>query len=133
MKVTLRGVFFDSGRSLLVDDFCRALVKNLVLVANADLHEGVLDRLDLALALFVGGGHCCGNVLGLVINWLALLRLLISGSTLDQMLGLSIEIAGGLVLVATVTADPTLEVVVLALTADPAAIGEVEVVLLAVL
>ena len=52
-------------------------------------------------------------------------------SSLNKMLGLSIEVGSRLGLVTAVTADSSLEVVVLALAADPASIREVEAVLLA--
>ena len=59
--------------------------------------------------------------------------LVVLGAVADQVLGLSVHVLARLRLVAPVAAQTPLEVVVLALTADPASVREVKVLLRAAL
>ena len=66
-------------------------------------------------------------------NNLLLSLLLVFGALADQVLGLSVHVLARLGLVTSVAAQTPLEVVVLALTADPASVREVKVLLRAAL
>ena len=86
-----------------------ACIKNLILALNSNLHGSLFDADHLVV----------------------LLDRLFLGLTAHQVLRLAILVLPRLRLVAPIALHATLKVVVLALTADPATIGEVKVVLAA--
>ena len=94
--------------------FGGALIQNLVLALNTDLIEGLLDDLELLLFVALAARALLASVRGLL---------------LDQVLWLAVEVSGSLGLVASIAFNTALEVVVLALATDPAAVREIEAVL----
>ena len=94
--------------------FGGALIQNLVLALNTDLIEGLLDDLELLLFVAFAARALLASVRGLL---------------LDQVLWLAVKVSGSLGLVASIAFHTALEVVVLALATDPAAVREIEAVL----
>ena len=106
----------------------------MIFAFNANLFERGFNRSHLVLSLG-DDNSCLLAALDLLLLLRQLILLLMSGLVLvlaDQMLRFAVLVAHRLVLVTPIALHTALEVVVLALAADPATVREVEVLLLRV-